>query len=84
VTRQRALGAALIALLGATATAVTALGATPDATRPVGNDPRSSGEGPGLVGDPLFAIGLVVLIGIGALVLTMAYVRVTSRGRADT
>ena len=47
-----------------------------------GGDPRSSGQGPGFVGDPLFAIGAVVAIGLAAVVLTVLYVRVTSgRGR---
>jgi hypothetical protein len=31
----------------------------------LGGDPRSSGQGPGLVGDPVTAILLVVLIGVG-------------------
>jgi hypothetical protein len=73
-------GAAALGALIALATFVAAVAAaTPGATRAVGNDPRSSGEGPGLVGDPLFAIGLVVLIGVAALVVTVGWVRVTSR-----
>jgi len=60
-----------------------AFAATPEPTRLVGNDPRSSGEGPGLVGQPLFAIGLVIAIGIAALVLTLAYVRLTDPKRRD-
>ena len=48
-----------------------------------GGDPRSSGQGPGLVGDPAFAILAVVAIGVGALVVTLAYVRLTG-GRALT
>jgi hypothetical protein len=62
--------------------AVAACG-SPDATvapsAGQGGDPRSSGQGPGLVGDPLFAIGAVVAIGLGALLVTLAYVRMTSR-----
>ena len=47
-----------------------------------GGDPRSSGQGPGLVGDPLVALLAVLGIGVGAMVLTMAYVRLTAtRGR---
>jgi hypothetical protein len=48
-----------------------------------GGDPRSAGEGPGLVGDPLFAIGVVALIGLVALLATLAYVRATA-GRDGT
>ena len=67
-------------LLGATA--VPVLGAEPTPGT-VGGDPRSSGEGPGLVGDPLFAIGAVVAIGLASIVLTIAYVRLTDPGRRD-
>ena len=48
---------------------------------PVGGDPRSSGQGPGLVGDPLFAIGAVVVIGLASVLLTIAYVRLTENLR---
>lgn len=58
----------------------TALAASPAPTQ-VGGDPRSSGEGPGLVGDPLFAIALVVGIALAATVLTLAYVRLTGGRR---
>jgi hypothetical protein len=47
-----------------------------------GGDPRSVGEGPGLVGDPLFAIALVLGIGILAGGLTALYVRATGGSRA--
>jgi hypothetical protein len=42
-------------------------------------DPRSSGQGPGLVGDPAFAVLAVVVIGLGAVVATLAWVRMTGR-----
>ena len=38
----------------------------------VGGDPRSDGRGPGLVGDPLAAIVLVLVIGLGAALATLA------------
>jgi hypothetical protein len=47
-----------------------------------GGDPRSVGEGPGLVGDPLFALAMVVAIGIAAAGLTALYVRATGGPRA--
>lgn len=58
--------------------------ASPDATpgQGGGGDPRSVGEGPGLVGDPLFAVALVAGIGVLAAGLTALYVRVTGGPRA--
>ena len=56
---------------------LTALAAEPTPS-PLGGDPRSAGEGPGLVGDPLFAIGAVVLIAVAAVVLTTVWVRATA------
>jgi hypothetical protein len=60
----------------------TVRAATPDATAAVGGDPRSSGQGPGLVGDPLTAILLVLAIGVAAAVATAIYVRLTGGRRA--
>jgi hypothetical protein len=60
------------------ATAAIAMAASPSPGS--GGDPRSSGQGPGLVGDPLLAVGAVLAIGLGAVLLTLAYVRLTSRG----
>ncbi len=45
----------------------------------MGGDPRSAGEGPGLVGDPVLALGLVVAIAVVAVVATTAWVRLTAR-----
>jgi hypothetical protein len=59
-----------------------ALAASPSASAAIGGDPRSSGQGPGLVGDPLFAIGLMLAIGLGAALLTTLYVRLTGGRRA--
>ncbi|HKF85789.1 MAG TPA: hypothetical protein VKB30_08390 [Candidatus Limnocylindrales bacterium] len=57
-----------------------ALAADPTAT-PGGaaGDPRSSGEGPGLVGNPGWAIAIVILVGVVTLLLTVGYVRATAR-----
>ena len=49
-----------------------------------GGDPRSTGQGPGLVGDPLLAIGLVIAIGVVAMLATLAYVRLTGGRRVLT
>jgi hypothetical protein len=69
-------GSALIAWL---AWAMTALAASPAPTTAPGGDPRSSGQGPGLVGDPLFALLAVIAIGLGSMVATLVYVRLTAR-----
>jgi hypothetical protein len=67
------------AIAGAVTT--TALAASPEPTGGLGGDPRSSGQGPGLVGDPLTAIVLVVLIGVGTAVATAVYVRISDGRR---
>ncbi len=54
-----------------------AAAATPGPSGAVGGDPRSSGEGPGLVGEPFLAIGAVIVIGLLAVLLTWLYVRAT-------
>jgi len=58
--------------------AMTTLAASPS-PGVAGGDPRSSGGGPGLVGDPAFALLAVVAIGIASVVTTLAYVRFTAR-----
>ena len=44
---------------------------------PAGGDVRTSATAPGLVGDPLFAVAGVVLIGLIAVGATLLYVRLT-------
>jgi hypothetical protein len=77
--RSAAAIASLLAVAACAVGALSALAASPSPAAGSGGDPRSSGQGPGLVGDPLFALLAVVVIGIAALVLTLAYVRLTSR-----
>jgi hypothetical protein len=60
----------------------SALAATPAPTGVANGDPRSSGQGPGIVGEPLLAVGLMLAIGIGAAVLTTLYIRWTGGRRA--
>ena len=67
------LAAAVVAWL---ADAAGALAASPSPPAG-GGDPRSAGEGPGLVGDPLYAVLVVVLIAITATVATTVWVRLT-------
>ena len=58
------------------ASATLAASPSPD---PIVGDPRSSGQGPGLVGDPLFALLAVLAIGVGSVIATLVYVRLTTR-----
>jgi hypothetical protein len=56
--------------------AAATLGATPTpAPTPAAGDPRSAGEGPGLVGEPFMAVIAVLAVGIATAVLTLAWVR---------
>ena len=58
----------------------TAAAATPSPA-PGAGDPRSAGEGPGLVGAPLLAIGAVLGLGLLAVLATVAYVQLTGGPR---
>jgi hypothetical protein len=81
VTRSGAatrLAEAVTLLAGWLATAAAAVAASPTPD-PIVGDPRSSGQGPGLVGDPLFAVLAVVAIGVGSVIATLVYVRFTAR-----
>jgi len=66
------------AFLGAVT--ATALAASPVPSVAAG-DPRSAGQGPGLVGDPLAAVALVIGIGLLTAVATLGYVRLTGGRR---
>jgi hypothetical protein len=68
------------ALLGAVTG--TARAASPVPSAAIGGDPRSSGQGPGLVGDPLAAIAIVMLVALAAVVLTTVYIRLTGGRRS--
>jgi hypothetical protein len=51
--------------------------ASPSPTSPIAGDPRSSGAGPGLVGDPVLAILVVAAIAGASIAVTWLYVRAT-------
>lgn len=69
----------LIAVAVAVLASTPALAASPlPSTGPAGGDPRSSGEGPGLMGDPLTAIVVVLAIGLASAAVTYLYVRLTA------
>jgi hypothetical protein len=63
---------------GAAAFVTPVLAATAEPSVAEGGDPRSNGQGPGLVGTPGLAILAVVLIAVVAVVVTTAYVRLTA------
>lgn len=82
------IGAGLAVVLGPAARlcdlpwfgAPLALAATPSPSPPLG-DPRSPGQGPGFVGEPLLAIGLVLLVALCTVLVTVAYVRLSPGDR---
>lgn len=73
---------AIVATLTAFVDPPVLLAATPDPTAVAGGDPRSPGQGPGLVGDPVFAVAVVLAIAVATVAVTLAWVRLT-RGAAD-
>jgi hypothetical protein len=76
--RAATIASASLSWLAWLALAATILAASPSPAGGTGGDTRSSGQGPGLVGDPAFALVAVVAIGLGSVVATLAYVRLTS------
>ena len=78
--RTLAAGAAVTPLL---ADAAVALAGSPSPTGAAGGDPRSSGQGPGLVGDPLLAVVLVAAIALASIGATLLYVRLTGGPRGS-
>lgn len=58
-----------------------AVAADPSPTPADAGDPRTSLPAPGFVGRPLLAIGGVIAIGLGAVLVTLVYVRLTDRDR---
>ena len=66
-------------LVGSLALPPDAYGASAIPSIIPGGDPRSSGQGPGLVGNPGLALLSVLGIGLAAVVGTLIYVRLTAR-----
>ena len=86
--RQAGRRALAVAIAWLVVVALPAIGLAADPSESPGGgagDPRSSGQGPGLVGNPGWALAIVVVIGITALLVTLAYVRLTAsrEGSAD-
>lgn len=80
MTRSRWLALGAGAVLAAVRV-VAVVAASPSPNGGAG-DPRSSGQGPGLVGDPAFALLAVMAIGIASVVLTLIWVRLTNGRRS--
>jgi hypothetical protein len=59
----------------------TAVAASPDPTLRPGTDTRSSGGGPGLVGEPVLALLGVLGVAIVSVAASLAYVRLTKPPR---
>ncbi len=76
------LRAVSLAVLLLVAIATPVLAASPSPSGAIGGDPRSSGQGPGLMGDPAFAILAVIAIGVLATLGTLAYVKLTGGRRS--
>ena len=74
------LSLALVAwLVFVAAGAVRAASPSPSPSGDAGGDTRTTGQGPGLEGSPLYAIGGVLLIALVSIGLTQVYLRATPR-----
>jgi hypothetical protein len=60
------------------------LAASPEPTVVGNSDPRSNGQGPGLIGTPFLAVVGVVALGVVAVLVTAIYVRLTAPPAAPT
>lgn len=72
-----ALSAAMVATILTVVLPAVVLAASPSPSQPGAGDPRSSGQGPGLVGDPLTALIIVGAIALASIAATLAYVHLT-------
>lgn len=61
-----------------------ALAMSPEPTLRPGSDTRTSGAGPGLVGDPLFALLVVLAVAILSIAASLAWIRLTDGRGTDT
>ena len=76
---RAALAAVLVGwLLLAAAASTFAADPSPSPGSDSGGDTRTPGEGPGLVGSPLFAVGGVRLVALVSIGLAQAYLRATA------
>jgi hypothetical protein len=71
-------------LVGAAIGPVLAASPAPSPGADYGGDTRTSGQGPGLVGSPLYAIGGVLAVALVSIGITLVYVRATDKSRAPS
>ena len=69
----------LLALPVLVATATAALAVDPTASPAGGGDVRTNPAAPGIAGDPFFALFGVAVVGLLAVAVTLAAVRLTAR-----
>jgi len=84
VARLLATATLLAWLLGGSIGPALADSPSPSPGQDYGGDTRTSGQGPGLVGSPLYAIGGVLVVAIISIGITLAYVRATAGGPGPT
>jgi hypothetical protein len=82
--RLAVVGLCLAWLLGLSIGPALAASPDPSAGADYGGDTRTSGQGPGLVGSPLYAIGGVLVVALISIGITLVYVRATAPGAAAT
>jgi hypothetical protein len=70
---------ALLVLAALAATALTVAAADPTSSPGAGGDVRTNPAAPGLVGDPLFALAGVAIVGLVAVAATLLAVRLANR-----
>jgi hypothetical protein len=71
-------GLFLLCLIAATAGPALAASPEPSAGADYGGDTRTTGQGPGLVGSPLYALGGVLAVALISIGITMVYLRATA------
>lgn len=81
--RVRRLGITVFLAASVLGGAAQVAAASPEPTSAIAGDPRSSGQGPGFVGDPPTAIVVTLAVGLGAAIATYVYVRVTAKRDDD-
>jgi hypothetical protein len=77
-------GLFVVWLIAATAGSALAASPEPSAGADYGGDTRTTGQGPGLVGSPLYALGGVLAVALISIGITMVYLRATARQAAPS
>jgi hypothetical protein len=84
-TARAALATLFVAwLLAASIGPALAESPSPGPGTDTGGDTRTSGQGPGLVGSPLYALGGVIVVALISIGITLVYLRATPGTDAPT